>query len=214
MLTVTGTGLLWFGWFGFNAGSALSAGTVAVSAFIATNTAAATAAMIWVFLEWWHRGKPTALGAATGAVAGLAGVTQASGYVTPLVAIIIGIVVSLLCYGAINLKSKLGYDDSLDVFGVHGVAGIWGAISVGLFATKMINPAGANGLFYGNAHLLVVQSFMILIVGLYSFIMTLVLIKITGIFSPIRLSKEDEEIGLDLSQHGELAYHSEAALLD
>src|SRR5919109_830980 len=148
--TVVGAALLWFGWFGFNAGSALSAGALATSAFTVTNTAAAAAALSWMFSEWIIRGKPTVLGAASGAVAGLVGITPASGFVGPLAAIIIGAVAGFLCYNACNLKTRLGYDDSLDVVGVHGVGGTWGAIATGLFATKAINAAGADGLVYGN----------------------------------------------------------------
>jgi Amt family ammonium transporter len=209
MLTVLGASLLWFGWFGVNAGSSLAANGLAVNAFVVTNTAAAAATMSWIFVEWIHRGKPTALGAASGAVAGLVAITPASGFVGPIAAVIIGAVVSVLCYGAINLKSKFGYDDSLDVFGVHGIGGIWGAIATGIFASKAINPAGANGLLHGNPRQLLVQALTVLIVVVYSFVVTTVLVKLTNIISPIRVSEEDEELGLDLSQHGELGYHGE-----
>src|SRR5207247_2539475 len=149
-MTVMGAGLLWFGWFGFNAGSALEANALAVSAFLATNTGAAAAALGWMFTEWMTRGKPTVLGAASGAVAGLVAITPASGYVGPVSSIVIGGLAGFLCYSACNLKSKLGYDDSLDVVGVHGVGGTWGALATGLFASKVINDGGADGLFYGN----------------------------------------------------------------
>lgn len=206
-MTLIGTGLLWFGWFGFNAGSALAANGLAVNAFVVTNTAAAAAAMSWVVVEWLHRGKPTALGAASGAVAGLVAITPASGYVGPVAALVIGAVVSVLCYGTILMKSRLGYDDSLDVFGVHGVGGTWGAIATGLFATTAINAAGADGLFHGNAALLGKQIGAVLAVAVYSFVLTFVLLKIVGLITPLRVEKEDEETGLDLSQHGEVAYH-------
>lgn len=205
-MTLIGTALLWFGWFGFNAGSALGANGLAVNAFVVTNTAAASAAVMWLIIEWLHRGEPTALGVASGAVAGLVAITPASGFVGPMAAIAIGAVVSLVCYGAILLKSKLGYDDSLDVFGVHGVGGTWGAIATGLFASVAINSAGANGLFHGNAALLGKQLIAILVVAAYSFIVTFVLLKITGLITPLRVSKDDEEAGLDLSQHGESGY--------
>ena len=205
-MTLIGTALLWFGWFGFNAGSALGANGLAVNAFVVTNTAAASAAVMWLIIEWLHRGEPTALGVASGAVAGLVAITPASGFVGPMAAIAIGAIVSLICYGAILLKSKLGYDDSLDVFGVHGVGGTWGAIATGLFASVAINSAGANGLFNGNAALLGKQLIAILAVATYSFIVTFILLKITGLITPLRVSKDDEEAGLDLSQHGESGY--------
>ncbi|MCX6344692.1 MAG: ammonium transporter [Armatimonadetes bacterium] len=205
-MTLIGTGLLWFGWFGFNAGSALAANGIAVASFMATNTAGATAAMVWLFIEWWHRGKPTALGAATGAIAGLAAVTPASGYIGPVAAMAIGGVVSVICYLAIIIKGKLAYDDSLDVFGVHGVGGMWGVLATGLFATTAINAAGANGLFHGGG-LLIKQLVAVLAVGAYSFGVTFILLKLIGVITPLRVEKEDEETGLDLSQHGEIGYN-------
>lgn len=205
-MTLIGTALLWFGWFGFNAGSALGANGLAANAFVVTNTAAAAAMFSWVLIEWLHRGKPTALGAASGAVAGLVAITPASGFVGPAASIAIGAIVSLLCYGAIMLKGKLGYDDSLDVFGVHGVGGTWGAIATGLFASTAINAAGANGLFHGNAALLGKQLIAIVTVGAYSFIGTFILLKLVGCITPLRLDKDDEDTGLDLSQHGEIGY--------
>ena len=205
-MTIIGAALLWFGWFGFNAGSALAANGLAVNAFVVTNTAAAAAAISWMMVEWWHHGKPTVLGAASGAVAGLVAITPASGYVGPVAAILIGLVVSVLCYFAINLKGKLGYDDSLDVVGVHGVGGTWGAIATGLFATVAINSAGANGLFHGSAALLGKQLIAIVAVMAYSFILTFVILKIMNAISPLRVTSEEEETGLDLSQHGEVGY--------
>ncbi|MCE5314242.1 ammonium transporter [bacterium] len=206
-MTLIGTGLLWFGWFGFNAGSALAADSVAASAFLATNTAGATAAVAWTLLEWCHRGKPTALGAATGAVAGLAAVTPASGFISPTAAVVIGIVVTFICYFAIMLKSRLNYDDSLDVFGVHGVGGIWGVLAAGLFATSAINPAiTENGLFAGGGALFVKQLIAVVVVSAYSLVITFICLKLTGAITPLRVEKEDEETGLDLSLHGEVGY--------
>jgi Amt family ammonium transporter len=206
-MTLIGTGLLWFGWFGFNAGSSLAANGIAASAFLATNTAGATGAVAWMVLEWCHRGKPTALGAATGAVAGLAAVTPASGFVGPTAAIVIGIVVTFICYFAIMLKTKLKYDDSLDVFGVHGVGGMWGVLAAGLFATSAINPAlSENGLFAGGGALFFKQLMAVVVVGAYSFAVTFIALKLTGVITPLRVEKDDEEAGLDLSQHGEIGY--------
>lgn len=205
-MTIIGTALLWFGWFGFNAGSALAANGLAASAFVVTNTAAAAAALSWTLVEWWHRGKPTALGSASGAVAGLVAITPGSGFVGPLAAIAIGGVVSVLCYFAIVIKGKLGYDDSLDVFGIHGVGGTWGAIATGIFATVTINSAGADGLLHGNAPLLIKQLIAIAAVFAYSFVLTFILLKVTGVFSDLRVTHEEEESGLDITQHGELGY--------
>ena len=146
-MTVLGAGLLWFGWFGFNAGSALSSGGLSTMAFVATHIAAVSATLIWVLIEWLHRGRPTMFGAATGSIAGLATITPASGFVGPMPALVIGLMAGAVCYVSLNMKSKLGYDDSLDAFGVHGVGGILGTLGAGLFAEKLINPAGADGLF-------------------------------------------------------------------
>jgi Amt family ammonium transporter len=206
-MTLLGAGILWFGWFGFNAGSALGANGIAASAFVVTNTAAAAGALSWMITEWLHNGKPTALGAASGAVAGLVAITPASGFVGPMSAIAIGSIAGIICYFAIILKNRLGYDDSLDVFGVHGVGGTWGAIATGLFASVAVNSAGKNGLFFGNHKLLVTQLIAILAVFIYSFIATAILLKLVGFMTPLRVHHEDEELGLDLSQHGELAYH-------
>jgi ammonium transporter, Amt family len=207
-MTVLGAGLLWFGWFGFNAGSALGAGGLATSAFVATNAAAATGTLSWALIESFHRGKPTALGAATGAVAGLAAVTPGSGFVGPMAAMVIGTVASGICYCAILMKNKFSYDDSLDVFGVHGVGGVWGVLAVGLFASKLVNPAGNNGLFFGNPALFGKQLIAVAAVGGYSFIVTAILFKLIGAVSPMRVSKDDEDLGLDLTQHGEFGYHT------
>ncbi len=209
-MTLLGTALLWFGWFGFNGGSALGSGALATSAFVVTNTAAAAAALSWMLIEWWRRGKPTALGAASGAVAGLVAITPASGFVTPMPALLIGFAVSAICYSAIMLKSKLGYDDALDVFGVHGVGGTWGALATGLFATAALsryNPSAVNGLFHGNPGQLVIQLIAVGSVIAYSFVVTFILLKLTNLVTPLRASADDEETGLDLSQHGEVGYN-------
>jgi len=205
-LTVTGAAMLWVGWFGFNAGSALSSGALATSAFVVTHTATAAATLAWMLTEWLSRGKPTVLGAASGAVAGLVAITPASGYVGPLSAIVIGAVGGVLCYNACNLKSRLGYDDSLDVVGVHGVGGTWGALATGLFATKAINEAGENGLFFGNPGQLLVQAMSVLVTWIFAFVGSLILLKLVDAVVGLRIHEEDEVAGLDLSQHNESAY--------
>ncbi len=204
---VLGGALLWFGWFGFNAGSALAANGLAVSAFIATNTAAAAGVLSWVIIEWLHHGKPTLLGAATGGVVGLVAITPAAGFVSPLSSIIIGLLVSPLCYFAISVvKPKLGYDDSLDAFGCHGIGGIWGALATGLFASKEVNPGGANGLFHGNPSQLGIQALSVLVTILLSGVLTFIILKVISVFTKLRVSEKEEEEGLDISQHGEDAY--------
>jgi ammonium transporter, Amt family len=205
-MTVMGAALLWFGWFGFNAGSALEANALAVSAFLATNTAAAAAALGWMFTEWIARGKPTVLGAASGAVAGLVAITPASGYVGPLASIIIGALAGAVCYLACNVKAKLGYDDSLDVVGVHGVGGTWGALATGLFASRTVNEAGGDGLFYGNPGQLGIQIVAVLATYLLAIVMTAVILKVVDLVVGLRVTEEDEVAGLDLSQHSETAY--------
>jgi Amt family ammonium transporter len=206
-LTVIGAALLWFGWFGFNAGSALAANGLAAIAFVNTNTAAAAAILAWVFIEWWKHGKPTVLGGVSGAVAGLVAITPAAGFVEPWAAILIGLAAGAVCYGAVNLRFKLGYDDSLDAFGVHGVGGTLGALLTGLFASKAINPAGANGLFYGNPHQFVIQVVSVLIsIGFVS-AASLVLFKVTDLLVGLRLEHSAEVDGMDLAEHGESGYH-------
>jgi Amt family ammonium transporter len=205
-MTVLGAGLLWFGWFGFNAGSALSAGGLSVMAFVATHAAAVAATMIWVVIEWLHRGKPTMFGAATGAIAGLATITPASGFVSPLSALVIGLLAGSVCYLSLNIKGKLGYDDSLDAFGVHGVGGILGTIGAGFLAEKVINPSGADGLLFGNVHQLFVQGIGVLAAVAYSFIVTFFLLKLIDLTLGLRISDEEEVLGLDLSQHEENGY--------
>jgi ammonium transporter, Amt family len=204
--TVLGASLLWVGWFGFNAGSALAADGLATVAFVTTNTAAAAAALAWMFTEWFTHGKPTALGAASGAVAGLVSITPAAGFVGPLSAIIIGAVGGMLCYKACNLKARLGYDDSLDVVGVHGIGGTWGALATGLFASKAINPAGNDGLFYGNPAQLGVQAITVVATIAFALIMTFIILSILKATMGLRVSEEEERMGLDLTQHNERGY--------
>ena len=205
-MTVMGASLLWFGWFGFNAGSALGANGLAAHAFTTTNTATAAAALGWMLTEWNSRGKPTVLGAASGAVAGLVAITPAAGFVTPMASIFIGALAGFLCYTACNLKAKLGYDDSLDVVGVHGVGGTWGALATGLFATKLLNEAGGDGLFYGNPKQLWIQLLAVVVTWVLGFVMTAVILKVLDAIMGLRVSEEDELAGLDLSQHSETAY--------
>ena len=205
-ITLLGAGILWFGWFGFNGGSAVVSGSLATSAFVVTQFSAASAALSWMIAEWACRGNPTVLGAASGAVAGLATITPASGFVGPIPAIIIGFVAGALCYYAINLKSKFGYDDSLDVVGVHGVGSTWGILATGLFASKAINSAGNDGLFFGNPSLIGVQALSAVSVWVYSFVVTLIILKVLDWTMGLRVSEEHEVNGLDLSQHGEAGY--------
>ena len=205
-LTVTGSAMLWVGWFGFNAGSALAANGLAVSAFVATNTAAAAATLAWMFAEWATRGKPTVLGAASGAVAGLVAITPAAGFVGPVSSILIGIGGGVFCFAACNLKSKLGYDDSLDVVGVHGIGGTWGALATGLFASKAINEAGADGLFYGNPGQLGIQAVGVVATWVFAFVGSFILLKVVDALVGLRVTEEEEFAGLDLSQHSENAY--------
>jgi Amt family ammonium transporter len=205
-MTVLGASMLWFGWFGFNAGSAVSAGALATSAFVATNTATAAAALAWMVVEWLYRGKPTVLGAASGAVAGLVAITPASGFVGPISSILIGIGAGVLCYLAVLVKAKLGYDDSLDAFGIHGIGGTWGALATGLFASKLINSAGADGLFSGNPAQLGIQAIAVLATWVFAFVGTIVLLKIVDWTMGLRVNTEEERIGLDLTQHEERAY--------
>lgn len=204
---VLGTGLLWFGWFGFNAGSALAVNGVAVMAFVVTNTAAAAAGLSWALLEWIRNGKPTVFGIVTGSIAGLATVTPASGYVSIGAAVVIGIAASIVCFISIAIvKVKFNYDDSLDAFGVHGVGGILGVLCVGLFASKAINPAGADGLFFGNPQQFFIQLFGVGVSIVYVAIATFVIYKVVDVFFGVRVREADEILGLDLTQHKERAY--------
>jgi Amt family ammonium transporter len=203
---ILGTALLWFGWFGFNAGSALAANGVAVSALVATNTAAAAAAMSWMVLDWLRKGKPSAVGISVGAVCGLVAITPASGYVGVLPSMIIGLVAGLVSNFVANLRARSRLDDSLDVFACHGVSGIWGALATGLFASLAVNPAGANGWFFGNSHQFLVQLAAVATVVIYSFAGSYIILRILKAIMGIRVTPDEEAHGLDISQHGEEAY--------
>lgn len=206
--TLMGTGLLWFGWFGFNGGSALAANGLAGSAFVATHFGGMAGLAAWVMVEWIYRGKPTTLGAASGAVAGLATITPASGFVSPNSAVIIGALGGLICYFAVAAKSRLGYDDSLDVVGIHGVGGLIGTLCVGIFASTLVNPAGAEGLLFGGTRLIFSQMIAIVAVGTYAFLTSWVLLKIIDRILILRVEEESENLGLDLTEHSETAYSS------
>jgi len=205
--TVLGAALLWFGWFGFNAGSALSANGLAVNAFVVTNTSAAAAALAWALLDWKFNGNPTMLGTVSGAVAGLVAITPAAGFVGVGAAILIGSLVSVFCFVSISfIKPRFGYDDSLDAFGIHGIGGVWGAIATGLFATKVINPAGSNGFFYGNPRQLWIQLVAVAVTVVYAFVVTFAIYKLVDRIVGVRVVEKDEAMGLDLTQHNERAY--------
>jgi Amt family ammonium transporter len=204
---VLGTALLWFGWFGFNAGSALAANGLAVNAFVVTNTAAAAAGLSWALIEWVRNGKPTIFGVCSGAVAGLVAITPAAGFVSVIPAVIIGLLVSVFCFIAVTvIKPFFGYDDSLDAFGVHCVGGIWGALATGLFASKLVNPAGADGLFFGNPKQFLIQLATVGITIAYVAVVTLIIYKLVDLFIGVRVDEKSEAMGLDLTQHHERAY--------
>jgi Amt family ammonium transporter len=205
-MTITGAALLWFGWFGFNAGSALAANGLAASAFVVTHIASSVAALSWLLMEWFHKGKPTTLGAASGAVAGLVAITPASGFVGPVSAILIGALAGMICYGGVLLKSRLRYDDSLDVVGIHGLGGTWGALATGLFASKAVNDAGSNGLFFGNPGQLAIQFVSVIATMVFAFVMTLIILKVVNAVVGLRVQEEDEEKGMDISLHDERGY--------
>ncbi len=206
-LAVLGAGFLWFGWFGFNAGSALGANGLAASAFLATHVAASAAGLTWAILDWRINAHATVLGMITGVVAGLVAITPAAGFVGPIDAIWIGIGAAIACYFFVAVvKVKLGYDDSLDVFAVHGIGGIWGALATGLWASTEINPGGPNGLFYGNPGLVLAQLKAVLVTAVFSGVVTFVILKILDAVMGIRVAAEDERIGLDLTQHREAGY--------
>jgi len=205
-MTLTGTGLLWFGWFGFNGGSALAANGVAATAFVATHMGGMAGMAMWIIVEWWHRGKPTTLGAASGAVAGLATITPAAGFVTAPAAMAIGLVAGGACYLGVLAKSRLGYDDSLDVVGIHGLGGLIGTLMAGLFATKAVNAAGVDGLFYGNAAQFGIQAMGVGVVLVYSLVLSWVLLKLVDRFMGLRLTADAESLGLDQSEHTESGY--------
>jgi Amt family ammonium transporter len=203
--TVLGAGMLWMGWFGFNGGSALAANGLAVNALVTTNTAAAAAAVLWMFLSW-RDNKPSVLGIVTGAVVGLVAITPAAGFVTPMAAILIGGIAAPVSFYAIRLRQKWGLDESLDVWACHGMGGTWGALATGLFATKMVNSAGADGLFYGNPNQLLVQAIAALVSIAFAFGVTFVITKLLSRFMGLRVTENEEEVGLDISEHGERAY--------
>ncbi|MGA2671532.1 MAG: ammonium transporter [Dehalococcoidia bacterium] len=205
-MVVLGAALLWFGWFGFNAGSALTSGGLASSAFVATNTSAAAAAITWMMLSWIYR-RPSVLGAATGAVVGLVAITPAAGFVSPVMGIPIGVGAGVVCYYAMLLRAKkMGVDESLDVWACHGIGGTWGALATGIFASVAVNPAGANGLIFGNAMQLAKQLLAVAVVWGFAFGVTWVLGKIVDVTIGLRVSATEETVGLDISQHGERAY--------
>jgi Amt family ammonium transporter len=200
-MTVLGAGILWFGWFGFNAGSALTSGPIAVLALVTTQVATGAASLAWAFAEWKFQGKPTTLGAASGAVAGLVAITPAAGFVTPVAAIAIGLVAGIICYLAVSMKGKFGYDDALDVVGVHGVGGLWGALATGLFAS-----VGGTGLFYGNPKQLGIQAIASFAAIAWSVVFTYIILKVVDAVVGLRVETEDEVQGLDLTEHSEVGY--------
>ena len=206
-LAVLGAAMLWFGWFGFNAGSALGANGLAAHAFVVTHVATAAAGLLWSLLDWSWYSRSTILGMITGAVAGLVAITPAAGFVTPLGAIVIGLGAGAICWTSVNvMKAKLGYDDALDAFGVHGVGGMWGALATGLFACVAVNSGGANGLFYGNPGILWVQVKAIFVTTAYAFVMSWILFKVVDKLVGLRVSEHEERVGLDLTQHREAGY--------
>jgi Amt family ammonium transporter len=205
-MTMMGTGLLWFGWFGFNGGSALAADGVAATAFVATHLAGMSGMAMWTVMEWIKIGKPTTLGAASGAIAGLATITPAAGFVGPNSAIIIGIIAGAVCYLAVNAKSRLGYDDSLDVVGIHGVGGAAGTLLLGVFASTTVNPGGVDGLISGSAVQLGYQAMGVMVVAAYAFGISWVLLKVIHATMGLRVSEENEVQGLDYTEHSEAAY--------
>lgn len=208
LLTILGGALIWMGWFGFNVGSALTLNDVAMYAFINTNTAASAGIIGWLFIEWLVNKKPTMLGAISGAIAGLVAITPAAGFVTPLASILIGLIGGVVCFwGVFWVKEKFGYDDALDAFGLHGIGGTWGGIATGLFATKSVNSAGADGLFYGDPSLVLKQLIAIVATYLFVGVVSYILIRVVKVFVPVRATEEEESLGLDITLHGERAYH-------
>ena len=204
-MVALGAGILWFGWFGFNAGSALTSGGLASSAFVATNISAATAALVWMILSWIYR-RPSLLGVVTGAVAGLVAITPAAGFVQPIMGIPIGAGVAVICYYMMLFRSKIGIDESLDVWAVHGMGGTWGALATGIFSSAAVNAAGKDGLIYGNAKQLLLQLIGVVVVWTFAFVMTWVIGKLVNATVGLRVSSDEESVGLDISQHGERAY--------
>lgn len=207
-LTLLGTGLLWFGWFGFNGGSALAANEVAATAFVATHLGGMAGMFMWVVMEWITRKKATTLGAASGAIAGLATITPAAGFVGPNSAILIGAIAGIVCFFAVTAKGRLRFDDSLDVVGIHGVGGLLGTICLGIFASTKINPAGADGLIYGSIKQLGAQLLGVAVVGLYAFLVSWILFKCVHATMGLRMADEDEVVGLDEAEHSEAAYNN------
>jgi Amt family ammonium transporter len=203
--SVLGAGLLWVGWFGFNGGSALAANGIAVNAVVTTNTAAAAAGLVWMLLSWLDN-KPSVLGIITGAVVGLVAITPAAGYVTPMAALIIGAVAAPISYYAIKFRQRRNLDESLDVWACHGMGGTWGALATGLFASKAVNAQGVNGLFYGNPAQFLVQLLTVVATIVFAFGMTFLISKLLAKFMGLRVSENEEEVGLDISEHGEQAY--------
>jgi Amt family ammonium transporter len=203
-MTVLGAGILWFGWFGFNAGSALAADGAAANAFVTTHVATAAAILGWLLVEKWLRGKATTLGAASGAVAGLVAITPAAGFVNPMGALIIGFFGGALCYGGVLLKGRFGYDDALDVVGIHGIGGTWGALATGVFATEAIG--GVNGLLYGNPGQLWIQFVSVVATWVFCFVASFVIFKVVQAIMGLRVEEQDEVSGLDVSQHSEAGY--------
>jgi Amt family ammonium transporter len=207
-MTMLGTGLLWFGWFGFNGGSALAANETAATAFVATHLGGMAGMAMWTAVEWVRLGRPTTLGAASGAIAGLATITPAAGFVGPNAAIVIGLVAGAVCCLAVNLKGRLKLDDSLDVVGIHGVGGVVGSLLLGVFATRAVNPAGVDGLLAGGGlGPLLVQAMGVLVVCVYAFAVSWLILKLTDRMLGLRVSEEDELLGLDRSEHTETAYN-------
>ena len=206
-MTILGTGLLWFGWFGFNGGSALAANEVAATAFVATHLGGMAGMAMWTALEWIKLGKPTTLGAASGAIAGLATITPAAGFVGPNAAIAIGLIAGAVCYVAVNMKSRFKFDDSLDVVGIHGIGGITGTLLLGIFASKSVNPAGADGLLAGSSAQLLTQLIGVAVVCAYAFIVSWILLKLIHLVMGLRVTEEAERQGLDYTEHSETAYN-------
>ncbi len=205
-MTIFGAGVLWFGWFGFNAGSALGAGHLAGSAFMNTHLAAAAGLIGWLAIEWARQGKPTTLGAASGAVAGLVGITPAAGFVEPIAAIVIGLAAGTACYFGVKIKNRFGFDDALDVVGVHGVGGTTGAILTGVFATTAVNAAGVDGLLYGNAGQMLPQIIGVVVTIAFSFLATFGILKLIDLAVGLRVDEETESVGLDIAEHAEVGY--------
>jgi Amt family ammonium transporter len=203
---ILGASILWFGWFGFNGGSALRADELAVSALVVTNLSAAAAGVSWMVVDWLKKGKPSAVGISVGAVCGMVAITPGSGFVAPMPAIVIGLVAGVICNYASNWRARTRLDDSLDVFACHGVGSMWGVVATGIFASTVINSSGPNGLFLGNPMQVVIQAFAVVVVAAFAFVGSYVILRAINLVTPLRVTAEDEETGLDLSQHGEDAY--------